>query len=134
MRGAALILSALAPLGLAASDEPPLAPERQAMRERALSGLVVTGKERCISRRRIREVIILSDQRILYRVGASLVYENRLDQDCPGMERSPYLPDYHRSGPLLCEGDLFDAGSIQRRTCSLGPFTVWRAPDSDEAD
>lgn len=109
-----------------ATTEQPLPADRQAVLDRQLRGLTAQGTQMCINRRRIRDVDVLSDERLLFRVSQSLVYENRMDVGCPGMARSPYLPQPAReTGAQLCSGDLMveaDDGA----TCALGQFIEWR--------
>lgn len=126
---ALLLLLAALPLGGddgATPTDPPLPRDRQAVLDRQLRGLTPQGTEMCINRRRIRDIYIISDDRLLFRVSQSLVYENRMDVGCPGMARSPYLPQPARAtGSQLCAGDLM-VEVEDGATCSLGQFTAWR--------
>lgn len=121
-----LAIAAL-PAMTVASDEAPLSRDRQAVLDRQIGHLTPSGEERCISRRRIRDTYVISDQRILYRMSRNLVYENRLATSCPGMARSPHMPQAARiDAAMLCAGDTLTVADDGGASCSLGRFTVWR--------
>lgn len=127
MRRPGLILAMMSlPLLAAAADETPLPRDRQTVLDRQLRGLTPLGTQSCIQRSRIRDIYVITDNRLLFKVSRNLVYENHLLIGCPGLARSPYLPQPPQSlGTELCAGDLMvevDDGA----TCALGQFTVWR--------
>lgn len=132
------LLWLLAALPLSGDDVPttsdaPLPRDRQVLLDRHLRGLTPQGTDFCISRSRIRDIYVISDDRLLFRVTRNLVYENRLQDSCPGISRNPRAPVPDReTGPQLCAGDLMrevDDGA----TCTLGEFTAWR-PAEPAAD
>lgn len=113
----------------ATGDDTALSADRQAVLDRQLGSLVRTGEEMCINRRRISEVHVISDNRILFRVSRSLIYDQQLMVGCPGMARSPYLPvPTHTNGSQLCAGDTIEVPDSRGASCTLSSFSVWQRP------
>lgn len=128
MHAGALVIAMMSALLLsAATDEVPADNRRQAILDRHIGHLSPVGNERCISRRRVHSVYVISDTRVLYRVSRNLVFDNRLSTACTGMAQSPHLPQPSRiDSAMLCAGDTMTVADDRRASCTLGTFTVWR--------
>jgi hypothetical protein len=129
MIGTGLVSIAMAMLASSAaqsaSTEAPISDERRGAMQRLLNGLEPAEVEGCINRNRIRDVTIISDDRILYRYGRNLIYENRPSPSCEGMARDPREPAVAHGRSLLCSGDVLEVGT-RGSFCTLGRFTAWR--------
>ena len=106
-----------------------LTERQQRVIDRHLTGLVAGEPEMCVNASRLGssgQTIIVSDRVLLFRVSSSLVYRNNMQQECPGMERSPYEPNIHNRGSSICRGDTVTS---EEGSCNLGDFVPFhRAP------
>lgn len=126
-----LALAAPALTGAGSDSAAALPPDRQVMVERHIGHLTATGSETCVSRRRIAESVIITDQRILFRASRGLVYDARLNPGCDGMARSPFLPRTRSGGSQLCTGDTIEVTDPMRTaSCTIDSFTRWERPAS----
>lgn len=85
------------------------------------------GAPNCISTRRIRRIRIIDDQNVLIYLSPQLIFHNRLENACHGLERLRTF-SYNSSDGLLCDGDGIAplAGEVWGEvrpvpTCWLGP-------------
>jgi hypothetical protein len=132
--GAAMLVAAGSAVAWAQADSD-LPRDRQVLLERHLGHLAPTDDTSCVQRRRISDVVVISDNRILYRAGRNLVYENNLSTSCEGMARSPYMPATLRTGSQICSGDVIELVSPGRTaSCTLGSFRVWTRQPAGHAD
>ena len=134
--GVAALTLLLAPLSASALDDPApvLSRDRQQALNRQLGHLGPAEQQGCIARSRIAQTIVISDDRILYRFGRNLVYENRPQPSCIGLARSPYEPIIGHNRSLLCAGDIIEVASAGGDICTLGRFTAWRPAPADPAN
>jgi hypothetical protein len=131
---AALALLTLGPATVLAQGEEPLPRDRQVLLERNLGHLSPVDDVSCIQRRRISNLVVISDQRILFSAGRNLVYENSPSPACDGLARSPYAPSVAHGRSQICAGDVLEVVNLGRTSsCVLGSFRVWQRPQSGSA-
>ncbi len=133
--GAALAVIALPIAGFAmaqgAPAEPPLPRDRQVLVTRHLGHLQAVDNVRCIQRRRVRDLSVISDRRILFRAGRNLVFDAQLNDGCSGMVHAISIPRVAHSRSQLCSGDTIEVVDLgSNASCTVESFVVWerRAP------
>ncbi len=114
------------PVGEAAMN-----PKQLALLEENLAGKQAGEPTSCISNFGNNQLIKVSDDTILYRVSARLVYRNDLRSSCPGLARDNDILVTRVFGSQICSGDiirLVDRSSgIGGASCSYGKFTPYRS-------
>lgn len=120
---AALLLAT----GSASADDDRRAAERQRMIDRELAGKTAGAAENCISARQPYRLIVESDDALLFRVSSRLVYRNQLQQSCPAMAISPFVPAIGSRGSQICRGDIATVERGPGASCALGVFVPYRA-------
>lgn len=129
-------IAALLFLWGSAADEParaaaPIGEQEQRILDRELAGKSAQPAERCVTTRNIHRMHVISDDTLLFRVSSSLVYVNRLRQNCPGAAHSPSGLRIASRGSLYCSGDLAETAAQGGSTCQLGDFIPYRTATAD---
>jgi hypothetical protein len=138
---AAVALTAIAPLALAACTAGPrtaeadaLTPDQLALLESNLGGKVAGRPVSCLPARTADQTIRVSDNILLYRASGRLVYKNELRQSCPGLARDDDIIITRTYGNGPCRGDIIRlvdrTSGIGGSSCVLGDFVPYRTPPS----
>lgn len=132
MRGWMFLTMALPLAACAGSYEPaPLTEKQMSKLEKELAGKEQGEKTSCISRFPSSAMRVISDNVLIYRVSAKLVYRNDLIGSCTGLSRGDALV-IRTFNSQYCRGDIAQAVDMTTKipgsSCALGDFTAYRTP------
>lgn len=129
---ASLFLLPLLLTACAGSYQTPELTDRQAAKlEAALAGKIPGEKVSCVPRQPSSNLIVISNNVLLYRVSSRLIYRNDLIGSCTGLSRGDTLIVKSYSSQY-CRGDMASSADLVAGmvtgSCALGDFTPYRAP------
>jgi len=124
------LLAAAATLA-ACSTTPPqpqaVSAEGQAKLQQLLAGKVPGPPTSCISRLRADDMVVISDNLVLFKDGSNRVYRNDFGGGgCSGLASGFYAMKTRSSGSSLCRGDIVEVvdtrSGMLRGACTFGDF------------
>jgi hypothetical protein len=127
-----LLLTPLLLAACAGTYEPePLTAKQEVKLDKALAGLTPGEPVSCISRFPQTNLVVISNNVLLYKVSKKLVYRNDLLGSCNGLTRGDTLITQSQ-GSQLCRGDLARSADLRvgipTGACAIGDFTPYRKP------
>ncbi len=124
----AAVASSCAPAGTASGPQPLTAKQTEYLQKEL--GDKVPGKPvNCIANFNANNIIRVSDDIVLFRQSARLVYQNKLRYTCQGLSSDDDIIVTESYGSQKCRGDLLKlvdrTNGIPGPVCSLGEFVPY---------
>lgn len=121
----------------ACSTTPPqpqaVSADSQARLQQLLAGKVAGPPTSCIPRHRADDMVVISDNLVLYRDGSNRVYRQDFGSGgCSGLGSGFYAMKTRSSSSSLCRGDIVEVVDVRsgmlRGACTFGDFVPFTRP------
>ena len=131
-----LLAAAAATLAACTTTPPqpqPLSADGQAKLQQLLAGKVAGAPSSCIPRHRADDMVVISDDLVLYKDGSNRVYRQDFGgAGCSGLASGFYAMQTRSSSSNLCRGDIVQVVDVRsgmlRGACTFGDFVPFTRP------